>query len=139
MSEDSPASIKGRIEELKAQGASNEEIMRYATDYLDSFIEDSYERGMCEEAYSLDFYMKQFNMFLEAGADKNARLNFTGTTALMFAASANRSDIFRALVAIGVDPTLKDRYGKTAGEQPRAKAEIKGLFEDAVKAWHAKK
>lgn len=143
MSEDenlSEASFKRRVEELKAQGTSDEEITRFATDYLDSFIEASYDRGMsCKESYPLEFYMEQFNMFLEAGADKNARLNFTGTTALMFAASANRPDIFKALLAIGVDPTLTDRDGHTAGEQPRAKAEIKGLFEDAVKAWHAKK
>lgn len=140
MSEDSPASFKSRIAELNARGASKEEIARFADDYLDYFIEDSSHRGLfCKESYPLDFYMEQFNQFLEGGADKNVRLNFTKTTALMYAARSNRPDIFKALIAIGVDPTLTDKYGKTAGEQRGVTPEIKGLFEDAVKSWHANK
>ncbi|CAN5196942.1 hypothetical protein BH09DEP1_BH09DEP1_5610 [soil metagenome] len=140
MGEDSNASFKVQLAQLKAQGASNEKIAHFANDYLDSFIEDSFNRGkLCKESYPLELYMEQFNQFLAAGADKNVRLNFTGTTALMFAASANRPEIFKALVAQDVDPTITDRKGRTAGQQPGVTPEIKVLFEDAVIAFGAQK
>lgn len=111
MAPDPVAHIRRQIAGLKAEGLTADEIAQVATNTLQSLLDYPLLR------FPLGNYISQYKALIGAGADKNVRHPKNGKTALMFAAIDGRPDIVKALLALGVDPTIADSNGCTVSQQ----------------------
>ena len=131
MAKDQLAHFKQQIAALKAEGASDQDIAHVATNTLQSLLEYPLLY------ISVEDYMSRYRALVEAGANKNVTHPKNGKTALMFAVCDGRPDIAKALLTLGVDPTIQDSQGNTALQQcpvinKAVMPEIRCLFEEAA-------
>ncbi|CAN5197022.1 hypothetical protein BH09DEP1_BH09DEP1_5620 [soil metagenome] len=123
--------IKKQIRQLQdEEGITQEEIAHIVTNTLQALL------GYPLLYIPAEKYLSLYKTLVEAGADKNVRHPKNGKTALMFAALDGRPDIFKALLALGVDPMVQDNNGSTAALQypafdEKTIPEIQCLFEEA--------
>ena len=71
------------------------------------------QRGVSERPLELPRLLEMVERLLDRGADINAK-TVSGDTPLHLAGAAHAEELFRALVKLGADPTLRNPAGKTA-------------------------
>lgn len=138
MAPDPVAHIKRQIAQLKAEGLDDAQIALVATNTLQGLLQHHLLH------FPLERYISQFKALVEAGADKNVRHPTNGKNALMFAALDSRPDIFRELLALGLDTKTLDSNGCNASQQypvinDASIPEIQCLFEEAELAQQTQK